>query len=139
MWCVFVACKLCQLCKVGVALSLSHSLSPTPTTASGLAHDTSLGSASTSNARETSPSHHHALILECYRADPDGCRRFVLACKLYFSEYPEMTLAQKVTFLIPRNNLLLRLTHRKWYWGRCCHKCMGNPVDYILAPSTQES
>lgn len=47
-----------------------------------------------------SRSHHHNVVSECYDGNPEGCRRFVLACELYFLEYPEMPPQEKVTFMI---------------------------------------
>lgn len=35
-----------------------------------------------------------------YGGHPDGCKKFMLACKLYFSAFPEVTSADKVRFLV---------------------------------------
>lgn len=47
----------------------------------------------------------HASLPEHYGGDPDTCRSFLLACDLYFEEYPEMTSLQKVSLLTHRKGI----------------------------------
>lgn len=48
------------------------------------------------------PAHHHQHMVhsERYGRDLNGYHQFMLACKLYFSEYLEKMVAHKVTFII---------------------------------------
>lgn len=45
---------------------------------------------------------HHASLPDCYSGEPTGCRNFILTCKLYLAEFPEMTDQQCITVLIQR-------------------------------------
>lgn len=45
-------------------------------------------------------SHRHVADPERNGGNPDRCYWFMLACELYFSEYPEMSSSQKVTSMI---------------------------------------
>lgn len=49
---------------------------------------------------------YHVLLPKRYNRDPAGCNNFLMACKLYFAEFSEMTLVQK---LMP-----LPTPHRSW-------------------------
>lgn len=68
---------------------------------------------------------HHASLLELYNGDPAGCRNFIIACKLYFSEVLEIMDGQKVSTLIQR------LTERAHGWATAIWHLGGAPlVDY---------
>lgn len=43
---------------------------------------------------------YHVSLPEHYNRDPTGCNNFLMACELYFAEFPEMTLVQRISMLI---------------------------------------
>lgn len=72
-----------------------------------------LCSFTTSYSGRRSPSHAHpresgrapaqlVALPERYSWDPSGCCMFVLACELYFAEFPSLTDTQKISTLIQR-------------------------------------
>lgn len=44
-------------------------------------------------------SYRHAVVSDHYGGYPDRCHQFVLACELYFMDYPQMSSHEKVTFI----------------------------------------
>lgn len=52
-----------------------------------------------SSTPELASPYRYAVPPERYGGDPEGCKKFVFACKLCFAELPEMTAPQKVSFI----------------------------------------
>lgn len=62
------------------------------------------------------PSHRHAVLPKCYKGYLNGCYWFVLVCKLYFTEFPEMTSPRRClsSFSVSRGGFITGLWPFRW-------------------------